>query len=421
MKNILVFPCGSEIGLEIYRSLENSKHFKLFGGSSVEDHGKFVYKNYIPNLPSVDEKNFISQVNQICDKFEIDFIIPAHDSVVLKLAENEELLKSKILTSCYETCKICRSKLKTYLFFDKIIPTPIVYNKKENYVFPLFLKPEVGQGSKGTFKVNTKEELNFYLKKDPTLLILEFLPGKEYTVDCFTDKNGKLLFAEGRERVRINNGISFNTIPIQDESFLEMAKKINDNLSFRGAWFFQVKGRENKEKVLMEISPRIAGTMDLFRVKGVNFVLLGLHDMLNQEVKIINNNFGIELDRALSNKFKIDYDYESIYIDLDDTIIVNNQVNINVIKFLYQAKNENKKIILITRHIKNINKTLKKNFLSKKIFNEIISVKNNQNKSNFIKNEMAIFIDDSFKERHDVLKNCKIPVFDLDAVEALIR
>jgi hypothetical protein len=191
---------------------------------------------------------------------------------------------------------------------------------------------------------------------------VEFLPGKEYTVDCFTDKNGKLLFAEGRERVRINNGISFNTIPIQDESFLEMAKKINDNLSFRGAWFFQVKGRENKEKVLMEISPRIAGTMDLFRVKGVNFVLLGLHDMLNQEVKIINNNFGIELDRALSNKFKIDYDYESIYIDLDDTIIVNNQVNINVIKFLYQAKNENKKIILITRHIKNINKTLKKNF-----------------------------------------------------------
>jgi putative chitinase len=85
----------------------------------------------------------------------------------LKLAENEELLKSKILTSCYETCKICRSKLKTYLFFDKIIPTPIVYNKKENYVFPLFLKPEVGQGSKGTFKVNTKEESG--IKSKPTV------------------------------------------------------------------------------------------------------------------------------------------------------------------------------------------------------------------------------------------------------------
>jgi transposase len=54
-------------------------------------------------------------------------------------------------------------------------------------------------------KTFTKEEIDFYLKKDSTLLALEFLPGKEYTVDCFTDKNGKLLFAEGRQRIRIYN------------------------------------------------------------------------------------------------------------------------------------------------------------------------------------------------------------------------
>ena len=47
MKNILVFPCGSEIALEIYKSLEFSTHFTLFGASSVKDHGEFIYKNYI--------------------------------------------------------------------------------------------------------------------------------------------------------------------------------------------------------------------------------------------------------------------------------------------------------------------------------------------------------------------------------------
>ena len=42
MKNILVFPCGSEIALEIYRSLRYSTHFKLIGANSLDDHGKFV-------------------------------------------------------------------------------------------------------------------------------------------------------------------------------------------------------------------------------------------------------------------------------------------------------------------------------------------------------------------------------------------
>ena len=45
-KNILVFPCGSEIALEIYRSVNKSIHFNLIGASSVDDHGKFIYENY---------------------------------------------------------------------------------------------------------------------------------------------------------------------------------------------------------------------------------------------------------------------------------------------------------------------------------------------------------------------------------------
>ena len=53
MKNVLVFPCGSEIGLEIHNALKYSKDFNLFGGSSVDDHGKYVYKNYIPNQINV--------------------------------------------------------------------------------------------------------------------------------------------------------------------------------------------------------------------------------------------------------------------------------------------------------------------------------------------------------------------------------
>ena len=56
----------------------------------------------------------------ILDK--IDFIFPAHDSVVLKLAQHAHEFKAKIITSSLETNEICRSKEKTYKKFQGIIP-----------------------------------------------------------------------------------------------------------------------------------------------------------------------------------------------------------------------------------------------------------------------------------------------------------
>ena len=83
MKNVLVFPCGSEIGLEINRALKYSKHFKVFGASSVNDHGKFEFDNYADGVPNVSDDNFIDHINYLVKQYNIDFIFPAHDSVVV--------------------------------------------------------------------------------------------------------------------------------------------------------------------------------------------------------------------------------------------------------------------------------------------------------------------------------------------------
>jgi anti-anti-sigma regulatory factor len=315
---------------------------------------------------------------------------------------------------------VCRSKEITYKIFEKLIPTPKVYEIKEQMNFPIFLKPDVGQGGKGTYKVNTKEEVDFYFKKDPTLLALEYLPGREYTVDCFTDKNGKLLFSEGRERKRINNGIAVNSKRVNIPKFKLIAEIINQTLQFQGVWFYQVKQRANGELVLMEISPRIAGTMALFRVEGINFVQLSLFDRMGFEVRILNNKLDIEIDRALFARFSINKNYDSVYIDFDDTIIVDNKVNTDIIKFLYQARNMGKKIILLSKHKQDIKETMSSFAISELLFDDIIILKQTQNKSSFIQNTNSIFIDDSFAERKEVFDTLKIPVFSLDAVESLM-
>ena len=419
-KNVLIFPCGSEIGLEINRALAKDIHFEIFGASSTPDHGKFVYKNYIEGVPFVSCDNFIDSINEICQKYSIDFIIPAHDSVVLKLAQNFDKLSAKIITSPAETCEIARSKKRTYEVLKDTIKCPKIYNFNDQINYPVFIKPDVGQGSKGAKRINGFDELKNEYNNDKTIVISELLTGEEYTIDCFTDKNGKLLFSRGRKRARISNGISVNSYPIKNEKFNDIAKKINSKIKFQGMWFFLLKEDSKGELTLLEIAPRIAGTMGMYRGLGVNFILLALYDAMGYDIKLIENSFDIEIDRALFARYKTNLSYDYIYIDFDDTLICNNEVNTDIIKLLYQAKNKKKKIILISKHDKNISDTLNKFCIPTSIFDKIIHLEKKDKKSFYIKEKSAIFIDDSYAERKDVLDNCKIPVFSIDAIETLL-
>lgn len=419
-QNVLVFPCGSEIGLELYRSLSMSAHVTLFGASSVPDHGRFAYERHIDGMPFVDEPGFIRAVNRVIDKNQIDFLFPAHDSVVLSFAENVEQLHCRVLGSPVETCRICRSKRLTSAELASRLRVPLLFdNVKDVHKWPLFLKPDIGQGSRGTHLARNPEEVEFHRSQDPSLLLLEYLPGIEYTVDCFTDRHGDLRFAGARERVRIQNGISVNAKPVGNDTLHEMAEIINETLTFRGVWFFQVKMSDSGELTLMEIAPRVAGTMALHRNMGVNFAVLSVFDAMGMDVEILCNEVEIEIDRALTSCFKIDYDYRHLYIDLDDCLICDGKVNFAAVALLFKCINRGVQVHLLTRHAGSLDATLKQHRLAG-LFDSVVRLGNGERKSDFIEHTNAIFIDDSFAERREVAESLGIPVFAVDAIECLL-
>jgi len=392
-KNVLVFPCGSEIGLEIYRSLRYEKFINLIGASTVSDHGAYIYENYLEGIRKEDIKELVK-------KIKIDYIFPAHDDTMCYLSKTD----LPVISAGFITTDILRHKKKTYEYFESKLRVP----KMNVNQYPVFLKPNAGQGSQGTHIARCFEEVDFYRLFDPTLLILEYLPGKEYTIDCFTHK-GELLFVGGRERERIKSGISVRSKPVKDERFYRIAKIINSNLEMKGAWFFQVKEKDG-ELVLMEISNRIAGTMGLYRMRGINFPLLSLYSFMGMDVKIIDNDTKVTVDRALESVYRIDLEYDRVYVDYDDCLIIDGKLNLLLTKFIIQCVNDGIPVSLIT-------KNKKPDSVFNQMFSEIIIAKGK--KSKYIKGK-AIFIDDSFAERQDV-HSFGIPVFSPDAVECLIR
>lgn len=421
--NVLVFPCGSQPALDINFSLRESMRIEVYGASSVEDHGKFVYKNYIGNVPTIFEPNFIYEFNILLSNNNIQYIIPTHDTVALYLMEHQELINATIVSSDLETTRICRYKSLTYQKFKHHNFIPYIYDVNSINEFPVFLKPDSGQGGKGTHLVNNHEELQYQLNLYQDLLICEYLPGEEITVDCFTDRKSTLRLISPRTRNRVFGGISVHSKLIETTNEIKkIADILNQKLNFRGYWYFQLKKDRNGYYKLLEISTRMAGTFSLSLNRDINLPLLSLLDFMEFDIDISPNDYSIELDRSFINRYHVDIEYERVYVDLDDTLILRNQYcNVYLLMYLFQCLNKKKEIILITRHSGNVQDTLQHYKINPSMFTQIIQLSISNSKSQFIKTDKkSIFIDNSFAERKEVKEKLHIPTFDINNIECLI-
>lgn len=421
--NILVFPCGSEIALDIHSSVKYSTYFNLIGANSVDDHGKYVYEDYIDGIPYVNDPKFISTLAKIVKERNIDAIYPAMDTVITMTKSHERELGCKVIAPPAETTEICLSKRLTYEKLKGIVNVPKIYNPASIAAeeFPVFAKPIVGYSAKDTKKLNNQEEVNSFLEGKENMLVLEYLPGEEFTVDCFSDKDGNLLYSGARKRNRVSNGISVNTYFAKNQKeFEELAEKINSTIKFRGAWFYQVKRNKDGKLTLLEIAARLGGSSLLSRAVGVNFALLTLFDAFEYKVGVFKNDYEVVLDRALESKYKTNIVFDSVYCDYDDCLILDKTtVNVELVKFLYKCINEKKKIHLLSKHEHTDLHEELKFFRLDHLFDEVIHIEPTANKADYIRSSNAIFIDDSNAERLNIKTKLNIPVFAPDMIDVL--
>lgn len=382
-KKVLILPCATQIGVEQFYSLEYNKHFDLIGASHNKDDA--LYKNFIQLRFPIKSVEFIQEVVDIVKKHSIDIILPAHDEVIFIL-KNDSNLSPLIPGSDSNIVTTCRFKSKTYDTLKKHdLTTDFIPEYK--LLSNMFLKPDKGQGSRGTFNV------------DEPYLLCEYLPGDEFTIDCFSDSDSKMLYAVARLRKVIRNGISETTQIVDNKVLNKLSYNINKVLQFIGAWFYQVKIDKHGNFKVLEVAPRIAGGSNINRLNGVNLTALTLYQHLDISIKINAQSLVKEIDR-ISPRYNLDY--TTIFLDYDDTFMFVRDT----------IRNLNKKVIVLTRSKTKVDAPY-----------EIIYVNDDVLKSEII-NEIgssdSIFIDDSFKERQDVMRNCRIPCFNVEEVKYLL-
>lgn len=425
--NVLVFPGAGYPAIEICTYLKHSMRFHVIAASSYPNHSEFVCKDTVTDLPFITDPAFFEKLERLLSERNIAYIIPTDETSAMILTREQARLSAVVVASPYETALLCRHKRKTYERLAGKPYLPKVYQRyQEVSAYPVFVKPDDGQGGRNAQIVSDPAEF-LTIPNLSNMVICEYLPGEEYTVDCFTRKDGTLLFCNSRIRARLMNGITARgqNIPCTEE-FLNIVQDLNAELRFHGYWFVQLKRNASGALKLMEICTRFAGSFGISQALGVNLPLMALCDFAGLPCEAVANDYTVTCDKTYIDRYRLDLHYDHVYIDYDDTITAENGTRVNpyIIAYLYQCKAKKVRLTLLTRHMDTFHETLALSMqrlgLSAELFDEIIELTWKNAKADYIGiPERSIFIDNSFAERKCVAEQHHIPVFDVDNVDCL--
>jgi carbamoyl-phosphate synthase large subunit len=128
----------------------------------------------------------------------------------------------------------------------------------------------------------------------PELVVMEYLPGNEYSVDILSTEDPVVV---PRRRDSIRTGITFNATVEKNTDIIESSKKLVKLLELKYACGFQIKLNDNEEPKIIECNPRVQGTMVLSTLAGANIVYGAVKLALDEKVPSFEINWNTRLLR----------------------------------------------------------------------------------------------------------------------------
>jgi len=302
--------------------------------------GRYLVENFY-TVPSADnEEKYINKILEICNLNRIQFILPQTTKEVELLSKHKDFFESegiKIITSDYsglslsnnkckllEICKINEipyPEFKVVSYVDELIDAILEFGYPNNNVV---VKPCFSNGLRGVRIITTKHlSPEYFYKNKPNglfitldelkktfsklkmlpqdLVVQEYLPGEEYTIDVFRWKD--LIVAIPRKRVKIKSGISFENIIEYNQELIENSKKLSNILNLKYCFGFQFKLDKNGVPKILESNPRVQGSMVASTFAGFNMIFFSIFVEINESkaLELIKN---YKLKIKWNSKFK---------------------------------------------------------------------------------------------------------------------
>lgn len=285
-------------------------------------------------VPKPSDFNYVETLLKICENNKVDVLLPFMSSeleLLQKYKKDFEKIGTKVSVSDGDALKITNNKLALYEFMQEHgFKTPkfkgvhSVAELKEAFEYvgypqkAVCVKATESSGSRGIrivdpsksrFDILFNEKPNsFFISYEelvqilsekveiPELMVMEYLPGMEYSVDLLAD-HGEVLYLAGREtNVNLASIPQVATLAKNEEAY-EISKALIKELKLDGNADLDFKFDENGHPVLMEINSRIAATMQIFEKGGLNLPYLRIKQILGEILPKIDVKYGIKMVR----------------------------------------------------------------------------------------------------------------------------
>ncbi|MCD6304260.1 MAG: ATP-grasp domain-containing protein [Planctomycetes bacterium] len=136
----------------------------------------------------------------------------------------------------------------------------------------------------------------------PPLLVMEYLPGEEYSVDVLC-LDGRMLACVPRVREVIKLGICFIGTVRPAPALADAAARLVEALGLSYCINFQFKLDEHGTAKLLEANPRVSGTIVLAAAAGVNLPYLAVKLGLGEPVSVPEPRWGTRMVRYWEEVF----------------------------------------------------------------------------------------------------------------------
>lgn len=292
-------------------------------------------------IPNAQDPSFADAILDLCVKEKVDLVLPLVTRELFPLSEHRSRFENvgiRVLVSSYDSIQIANNKGDCFQFLKEAgIPVPqfFIVNNAEEFIHaafeldhpqkPFCFKPTVANGSRGfrivQDSINEAEQLftqkpyNTYItythavkilssQPFPPLVVTEYLPGNEYSVDCVAE-NGKALLVVPRLRQKMINGISVQGRFENDTAIIAYCTQIIEVIGLHGNIGIQVKRNAAGKPLLLEINPRVQGTIVAALGAGVNLPLLAVHNEMGMPLShdLMSIKWGVSFSRYWTEVF----------------------------------------------------------------------------------------------------------------------
>lgn len=232
-------------------------------------------------VPRQSAPDYVDRVLSICRAEGVDLLIPLHSGEMELIARHRAVIEAagvRLVLPDPDVIALCNDKRR---FLDILeaegFPVPARMSPDATR-YPAFARAVTGSGSTAAARLAGPEDLAAFQARHPDCLVQEYVDWPEVTVDGFVSREGALIAAVPRLRLKTRGGQAVVARTVAAPVVEETVRRLLCVLGLRGACNVQLFLRDGAVKVI-EVNPRLAaGGLPLAVHAGANIPELMLRE-----------------------------------------------------------------------------------------------------------------------------------------------